>query len=77
MWAVLDSFGMDFTLTLNPCSFVKLDPPIFPTVIGLVDVLLFSLGATDKSDMGVSLLSATPESLLLSPILFVGVTNFE
>ena len=65
MWDVLAFFGMDLTRILQSCEFVKVDPPTVPTVIVIVVVLLFSLGAKGRSYMDVAPLSATPKCLSL------------
>ena len=52
MWAVLDSFGVDFTRILYSCELVKVDLPDVQTVIGLVGGLLFLLGFHRKEVYG-------------------------
>ena len=68
MWDVLTSLGRNLTRISHPCEFVKVDPTAMPTIIGLVDGLLCSLGTTGKRYMDVAPLSATPESLYLFSI---------
>ena len=42
MWYVSDLFGMDLTTIFHSFNFVDFDPPVFPTVIGLVGGILYS-----------------------------------
>ena len=73
----MDSFRMDLTRISHSCGFVRIGPPTISTVIDLVNGLLFSLGAVGKRYMDAALLSAKPESLLLSSIFVVGFADFE
>ena len=68
---------MYLTRIYNSCEFVKVDPPTFKIVIGLVSGLLFSLGAVGRKYMDVAPLSSRPELLLLFYIFVVGVSDFE
>ena len=57
MWDVLYSFGMGFTIILNLCKFVKVDNTAMPTVIGLVNGLLFSLDYVSRRYIDIATLS--------------------
>ena len=74
MRSVLSSLEMDLTRLSHSCQFVKVDPPVVPTVIVLVGGIFFSLGAVGRRYMYFSPLSATPESLLLFSIFCCGVS---
>ena len=76
IWAILVYFGMDLTSIFHSCEFVKVDPPIDPTVIGMVSVILFSLGEVGRRYTDVAPLSDTPDSLSLFSVFVVEVADF-
>ena len=77
MCAVLVSFGIYLTRIMHLCEFVKVNPSVDPTVLGIFGGLLFSLGAVGRSYMDVATLSTTPELLSLFLFFVVGVADFE
>ena len=72
MWDIVDFLGMELTIILHSCEFVRVDPTIVPTVIGLFDGLLFSLGIIGRGYMDAALLSSTPDSLYVFSIICGG-----
>ena len=45
MWDAIDFSVIGLTRLLYSCDFFKVDPPVVQTVIYMVDVILFLLGA--------------------------------
>ena len=62
---------MGLTKIFHLCEFFKVDYTVVLTVIGLVDGLLFLLGATGRSYMDVAPLSGMPKLLPLFSIFVV------